>query len=77
MNKVVATVKAFVLGVSDGWVQPYSLSTSWNVSHLFESIGEDAALTWQDRGINIGQFLHAGFKSEAWQRGYFPFQTLK
>lgn len=66
-----ALLKAFAYGVNDGWHQPTYLSTSWNLDHL-PGTGDDL-YNWQDRGINVGQFIRAGFKSEAWKLGYWPF----
>ena len=64
------------MGFIDGWAQPHSLISSWNVSHI-ETLSEDTALTVLDRGINLGQLARAGTKSEAWQEGYWPVKTLR
>lgn len=64
-------LRAFMLGIRDGWSQPVGLSSSYNVDHLDD--GKAAVHEWLDRGINIGQILRAGRKSEAWQERYWPF----
>ena len=70
--------QALIAGIRDGWGQPYEINWSTNVEHLISSESdEDSTLTWQDRGINIGQFAHAGFQSEAWKHGYWPFARIR
>lgn len=49
--------KAFVMGFSDGWDQPYSLSSSWNVEHLPGEYWTNQELL--DIGINWGQRLRS------------------
>jgi hypothetical protein len=77
MKRTIALIRAFLYGVRDGWHQPTYLSTSRNVEHLGY---DDDVYNTQDMGINVGQLLRAGTKSEAWQLGYWPtskFRTLK
>lgn len=62
---------AFLLGVRDGWREPHDLSTSTNVEHLDDEYG--MGQEWLDRGINIGQALRAGHRSQSWQEGFWPF----
>ena len=64
-------LRAWALGIRDGWQQPLDLSTSANVEHLFGRKGEDGALEAQDRGINLGQLLRAGRKSQAAREHWF------
>lgn len=61
---------AFIYGLQDGWRQPTYLSTSRNVDHLFE--GSDRIYEALDSGINIGQLLRAGTRSQTWNEGYWP-----
>lgn len=73
MRRVLALAAAFLHGVRDGWQQPHYLSTSRNMEHL-EVFGKTSEVyNTQDGGINIGQLLHAGTKSQAWAEGYWPF----
>ena len=59
-------LRAWAYGVRDGWQQPHDLSSSRNVEHLFAKDGdEDGILSAQDRGINLGQILRAGRRSQA------------
>ena len=60
--------KAFWLGVRDGFTQPYEVSSSPNVEYLDNGVNE--VYETLDRGINVGQFIRAGFRSEAWLMGY-------
>jgi len=63
-------LRAFILGVRDGWNQPHDLSTSYNVDHLHRD--GNNVYEWQDRGINIGQIIRAGRQSQAWALRYWP-----
>lgn len=68
---------AFLHGLSDGYAQPTDVTLSRNVDHLYL---DDVAFTvyeWQDRGINIGQFLKAGKYSESYLEGMWPFRWRK
>ena len=76
IQKVRSILHILRMGFSDGWSQPYDLSTSWNVSHI-ETLSEDTAQELLDRGINLGQLARAGIKSEAWKEGYWPVKTLR
>ena len=42
IQKVRSILHILRMGFSDGWSQPYDLSTSWNVSHI-ETLSEDTA----------------------------------
>lgn len=72
-------LRAFFVGLGDGWRQPRYLNTSTNVDHLAKVVRpsfedwDHSVYDYLDRGINIGQFLRAGRKSQAWQEGYWPF----
>jgi hypothetical protein len=72
MKALIAKLRAFLLGINDGWHQPHHLSTSRNVEHLANQGGTDDVYNTQDMGINIGQLLRAGTKSEAWRLNYWP-----
>lgn len=58
-------VVAYLLGVRDGWRQPFELSTSTNVDHL-----EGAPIGAFDQGVNLGQYLRAGSASQTAREGY-------
>lgn len=65
-------LKAIISGIRDGWREPLALSSSENLDHL---VGEDDR--WDvrnvgDWGINLGQFLHAGTRSESHIQYGFP-----
>lgn len=64
----IALIKAYLIGVRDGWGSPHSLGMSTNIDHLLDDYWK--VLGVLDSGINLGQFLRAGFKSEAWEEGY-------
>ena len=53
-------IKAFVLGVGDGWRQPHELRTSTNVDHLGD-VQESL-----DRGICWGQVLRSPRHHQRW-----------
>lgn len=66
-------LRAFLSGVKDGFEQPLLVNSSTNLDHL-DGDGEMDLYESQDRGVNLGQFLRAGTKSEAWNEGYhIPF----
>lgn len=67
---VIARLKAYVLGIRDGWEQPYNLSTSANVEHL----GGWEVQNTLDAGINLGQFLRAGVRSQSFTEYGYPFR---
>lgn len=50
-------LKAWVLGIRDGWAQPHDLSSSTNVDHLWVS-GSDVQYSL-DAGANLGQWLRS------------------
>lgn len=52
-------VRAWLLGIGDGWRQPYDLSTSTNVAHLEREDAQGDAQESLDRGINLGQWLRS------------------
>lgn len=56
-------IKAWALGIRDGWAQPYDLSTSTNVDHLRHARKQDPQES-QDRGINLGQWLRSPFNHQ-------------
>lgn len=73
--KFLGKTRAFFYGLRDGWEQPYDVSSSRNVDHLVDvskSTGTDA-YEWLDRGINVGQALRAGRKSQSYSERYWPF----
>lgn len=63
-------LRAWALGVRDGWRQPLDLSTSTNVDHLNDDHLNDVQDS-QDRGINLGQLLRAGHRSQAARERWF------
>jgi hypothetical protein len=74
MSRLARRYRAWGFGIRDGWHQPLDLSTSTNVDHLAEQPGEDTdhdVLDALDRGINLGQLLRAGRKSQAWRERWF------
>lgn len=62
-------VKAWMLGIRDGWQQPHDLSTSTNVDHL-DTARDGLVQESLDSGINLGQWLRAGHRSQAAREGY-------
>lgn len=81
-------LRAFWVGLRDGWRQPYELSTSSNMSHLVNQAvyvyGSDEWVeqAWilmeaVDKGASIGQFLRAGTQAESWREGFWPFKWRK
>lgn len=58
-------IRAFLLGIRDGWQQPHEVNYSANVEHL--DTGRRDVYEAQDAGINVGQILRAGRRSEAWR----------
>jgi len=54
--------RAWLLGVRDGWAQPFELSTSFNVDHL--ETGDGQVCESLDRGINAGQWLRSPFNHQ-------------
>lgn len=71
MNRpVLNKVRAFGYGIIDGWQQPSELNSSRNVDHLCSDDTDSTIFETLDQGINLGQFLRAGFRSESWLRGY-------
>ena len=51
-------LKAFTTGVVDGWEQPYELTCGLTF------VDNQTANEVYDHGVNLGQFMHAGFKSQ-------------
>lgn len=71
-------MRAFLIGVVDGWEQPHAIDYSRNVDHLCKhDCAKKCGHNWQDRGINVGQFLRAGFRSESWRLRYWPFGGVR
>lgn len=56
-TSVRTAAKAFTMGFQDGWEQPYSLGSSWNVEHLPGEYWVNQELL--DIGINWGQRLRS------------------
>lgn len=52
-----AHLTAWMLGIRDGWSQPYDLSTSTNTEHLWTV--DDSPQDSLDAGINLGQWLRS------------------
>lgn len=50
-------IKAFLLGVKDGWNQPYELSSGMTYT-------EEARNDAYDMGVNLGQLLRAPIKHQ-------------
>lgn len=71
-----ALLTAWMLGIRDGWEQPLDLSSSTNVDHLdvdgvtFRYCGDVTVYDALDAGINLGQILRAGRRSQAWVMGW-------
>ena len=65
-------------GFLDGWKEPRGLSTSTNIDSLGVNDWDwnryTDCLELLDRWINIGQIARAGFGSEAWKEGFWPFR---
>lgn len=57
MKRIINHLRAFALGVRDGWNQPRYLSISRNVEHLDDGWGN--VYSALDRGINLGQRLRS------------------
>lgn len=57
--------QAYLLGVLDGFAQPYFLTSSYNVDEFYDEDDKLDIQEIQDRGISLGQFLRAGYKSQA------------
>ena len=77
MRRALAKARAFLYGLRDGWEQPYVVNSSRNLDHLYDTYpgsAEDDLLDVEDRGINVGQFLRAGRRSESYEQGYWPFK---
>lgn len=66
--------RIFALGVQEGFRQPHSVGMTVSVDHL--GTGRSDPYEVLDRGINVGQFLRAGFTSEAWQERFWPFARV-
>ena len=67
------TLRIARAGFGDGWREPHDLSTSTNIDWL---LGRDATLQEEiefERWLNIGQFARAGFRSQPWREGFWPF----
>lgn len=63
----------FWIGFRDGWAQPWELVWSRNIEHLTdEDYPLPAALEVLDRGINLGQSLRGGHRSQADREGLVP-----
>jgi hypothetical protein len=65
VSAALLAARAYLLGIRDGWEQPFSICLSANVEHLDRHPGVDV-YDWQDRGVNMGQVLRAGRRSEYW-----------
>jgi hypothetical protein len=57
-------IKAFLLGVGDGWRQPHALGSSTNVDHLAGPGDHGQTQEALDRGINLGQRLRSPLRHE-------------
>lgn len=67
-------IVAFYWGFRDGWEQPYELVSSANIEHLTNDRYDLMRVQeWLDHGINVGQSLRAGSKSQADRERYVPF----
>ncbi|KQP81594.1 hypothetical protein [Aeromicrobium sp. Leaf291] len=65
-----AHLRAWVLGIRDGWAQPLALHVSWNVDHLVPRRGD--AQESLDAGINLGQRLRAPRRHERLEAPSLP-----
>lgn len=57
-------LRAYVLGIRDGWNQPFEVSTSYNVDHLYRAGDKKDVHNTHDAGINLGQWLRSPFNHE-------------
>lgn len=65
---------AYYWGFRDGWDQPYELLMSKNAEYLTSDRYDlDRVMIAMDNGINLGQTLRGGRRSQADQEGYVPF----
>lgn len=65
---------AYYWGFRDGWEQPYELAWSKNIEHLTSDRHDLMAVQEAlDRGINMGQSLRGGRRSQADREGFVPF----
>lgn len=62
-------VRAWLLGIRDGWNQPRFVSTSANVDHLYRDDVEGDPQESLDRGINLGQWLRSPLNHEQQEEG--------
>lgn len=60
-------LRAWALGVRDGWGQPDELNWSHNVEHLDDGSGRVYGI--QDYGATLGQLMRGGHTSQAWREG--------
>jgi hypothetical protein len=65
-------LRAYLTGLADGWRSPVELVTSTNIDHLVEEGNRWDVHEAQDHGINLGQFLRAGRRSQAHREHGFP-----
>jgi hypothetical protein len=52
-------LRAWGLGVRDGWAQPHDLSTSTNIDHMLSDSLKGEVYDSLDAGINAGQWLRS------------------
>lgn len=59
-------LRAWALGVRDGWEQPFSLDSTTNIEHLADLSNPDYFLLMDslDGGCNAGQWLRSPFLHE-------------
>lgn len=73
---VLTKIKVWCAGFRDGWTQPYDLASSTNVDVYDDITTDEQWLDLQetlDYGINWGQTLRGGARSQADQEGYVPY----
>lgn len=74
MSRIGSRARVFWSGVRDGFRQPHDLTWSTNVDHV-------QGVRWDpqevlDGGINVGQFLRSGFRSQSWRERFWPFKGV-
>lgn len=61
-------IAVIVAGLTDGWREPYYLSTSTSVPDEHQEL--------LDRAINVGQLVRAGRRSQPWIENWWPVNRL-
>lgn len=75
MKRLRARAVAVWLGLVDGFQQPHEVGSSWNLDHLLDVLPD--AYNVHDGALSVGQFVRAGFGSEAWRERLWPFDRVR